>query len=399
MELYSFSLSNYALWPFLAFFFSLLIAVSAQDVSRRYLEEGEEEGEQVRVTISSGLTITSMVLGLISSLLCILALIFVISFRKRTIVALGQPPFLCLICIGSLMVGSKNLFESPKAVVRMGTLINMNLDTLCIIKLWLLDVGLIIVYMSFFCKLWRTEKVCQFRKNQIIHVSHVIGPFVFILLLQIGLLTAMTILAPPFWTWKVPMKPHDSSNTDVVEKCYQYQFSNRMNMAFNIATLAVVIICQAITIWMSYKTRKIREDISDSRRIFQTVVFQILICFPYTLVVNGAFTNADGTFVFLYEAMYPFLMSVSSVGFLVFPKIHCILYQRKFGQLPSYARTIGGGVHVSITSSSLRTNSTPITRNATSNEIAESRNNDQTPQVPVRDASATNKSILKEGMA
>lgn len=350
-------------WSFLVFCCSLFFAAAATpvDASWRHLEENDDHVHG-HITKSRNLAIASVVYGWIGCTFCVGAFVFVVVFRRKRVVALGQPPFLCLICVGSFLVAFVNLFENPETVRRAETALDVSSDNLCIAKMWFLDIGMVIVYMSFFCKLWRAEQVCQFRKKQVVHVRHVIGPFFFIVLIEIGILIGQTIVAPPFWSTEVPLYPHDPDKTGVIEKCYQYQLYNKTNMAFNAASGSVRLLCQFITLWMSFKTRKIREDITDSQRIFQAVVFQLILTVPYIFLVNGVLPVV-GSVVYAFEFMYHFLLAVSSVGFLIIPKIHCVCYERRHGHLPGYARTMGV-VHVSTTTTSSPTmTSLPTTTN------------------------------------
>jgi hypothetical protein len=73
------------------------------------------------------------------------------------------------------------------------------LDANCIAQMWFDNVGLIIIYMAIFCKLWRAYKVTRFRRNIKILPKHVIYPFVVILTAVIVLTIAQTILSTFIW--------------------------------------------------------------------------------------------------------------------------------------------------------------------------------------------------------
>ena len=395
-------------WSFPAFccvlFLLVLVVVNGDaDISWRHLDEGNHKEENdddvdvdfdndddhlhLHITKSHQLSVVGVGLGWTGSFFCIAAWIFVCTFRRKPIVALGQPPFLGLICAGSLLLASVNVLARAGGVLpregKIKTSTSLN-DCLCIVRMWFFDIGIVVVYMAFFCKLWRAEQVCQFRKKQAVHVHHVIGPFFLILLVEIGILIGQTIVAPPHWSREVPLYPRNPEKTDAIEKCYQYQLGNPTNMAFNASTSAVRFLCQGITIWMSYKTRKIREDISDSRRIFQTVVFQILLSVPFVLLLNGVLVidNNGGSSIYVFEFMYSFLLAVSSVGFLILPKIHCVYYEQRHGSLPAYARTVGG-VHVS-TTIALTTNSNSNNNNNKENGNSSSNTTSRSEQDAIR---------------
>lgn len=85
-------------------------------------------------------------------------------------------------------------------------------DQNCIVEMWFIDFSMLVVLVSLFCKIWRAEKVCQFRKGQKILVRHVIWPFVAVILLELSFLVALTIRWPP--TWEVV--PIDSYAVDSI---------------------------------------------------------------------------------------------------------------------------------------------------------------------------------------
>jgi hypothetical protein len=284
------------------------------------------------------LSVSAIVLGIISTAFAIGLWIFVCCHRNNPIVSIGQPPFLYLICFGSLLMSSSLFFEGG-IIDYFGQVPQYTLNNICIIKLWLQDVGIIIVYMSLFCKLWRAEQVTQFRRGNTVHVHHVIGPLFVILIIQIGLLIGHTIVTPPYWT-DVPMRPHDFDDPLRMETCYQFNFDDPINVIFNASSLILLVVCEIITMWMACKTRNLREDISDSWRVFQTMCFQFFVTIPYALLIHGVIPARD--LYYLIEIGYPFLLAMSSTGFIIIPKMYIVWYKNKYGQLPDYVQSSVG---------------------------------------------------------
>lgn len=68
---------------------------------------------------------------------------------------------------------------------------------LCSQFITLFFAGNIFVYMALFAKIWRIQKVAQFRRHQNVQVRHVIWPSILMESITIGVLAAWALVDPP----------------------------------------------------------------------------------------------------------------------------------------------------------------------------------------------------------
>lgn len=204
---------------------------------------------------------------------------------------------------------------------------------------------MLIVLGALICKLWRAEKACQFRKGQKVLVRHVLWPFALIIVAEIILLIAATIVCPPAWG-EVLMDPFGAAvlnnstlldldmtlvdNTDKLPKCFASPLP-AVN-ALKAASHALIVISQIVVIWMAYQTRNIPEEIVDTKRVYYLMLCQFTLYVPFLLLEYGVIPSRN---VYHYISLiFPFLFSVTSVGFLVFPKVYYVFYFKRHGKLP-----------------------------------------------------------------
>jgi len=361
-----------------------------------------------------GFTTAAWVLALTSTLISFLAMVFVIAYRGNKIVTVGQPFFLCMICFGALLI-SISLYFDAGSIEEIPGITWTVLDRLCILQQWCMYTGTLTVLLGLFCKLWRAEQVCQFRKGKKVLVKHVIWPFVAIIALEFILLIAATSICPPKWG-EIAMTPFadgknpfamdstnstststntntnttgmelrvdniflrdvdmdsenstnsigmeeiltleddmDSAKSDMMPKCLVQPLP--IQVAQQAISQGLIVMCRVVVIWMAYQTRNIPEDLVDTKRVYYLMVCHIALYIPYLLLKYGVIPS--GMFYHYFEIVFPFLMSVTSVGFLVFPKVYCVFYQKKYGRLPNSVRstfTGGSKVHISGTISATK---------------------------------------------
>jgi hypothetical protein len=309
-----------------------------------------------------------------------------------------------MICFGALLI-SISLYFDAGSIEEIPGITWTVLDRLCILQQWCLYTGTLTVLLGLFCKLWRAEQVCQFRKGKKVLVKHVIWPFVAIIAIEFILLIAATSICPPSWG-EVMMTPFaagnnpfamdganstnstgmefrvdniflrdvdmdsdnstnsegmddifpleddmDSASSDMMPKCLIQPLP--IMVAQQAISQGLIVLCRVVVIWMAYQTRNIPEDLVDTKRVYYLMLCHIALYIPYLLLKYGVIPS--GMFYHYFEIIFPFLISVTSVGFLVFPKVYCVFYHKKYGRLPNSARstfTGGSKVHISGTISS-----------------------------------------------
>ncbi|KAL3913321.1 MAG: hypothetical protein SGARI_000715, partial [Bacillariaceae sp.] len=108
--------------------------------------------------------------------------------------------------------------------------------------------------------------------------------------------------------------------------------------------LVLIIVSQVITCGMSCRLRRIPQDISDSRRVCQTICFHLVVALLGVIVslIGIFFGNVRVQAIAI--MLVTFLTVAASLGFLVAPKMYSVGYQRFKGHAPG--EQIGGQVHV-----------------------------------------------------
>lgn len=257
------------------------------------------------------------------------------------------------------------------------------LDKLCIAQLWCFYCGMLMVLAALICKLWRAEKACQFRKGQRILVQHVLWPFALIILLEILLLAVATAVCPPAWG-EVLLDPFDAyilnnttlldlnitlvDNADKVPKCFASP--RPATIALQAISHALIVISQIVVIWMAYQTRRIPEEIVDTKRVYYLMLCQFILYVPYLLLEYGVIPSRRA--YHFTGLIFPFLFSVTAVGFLVFPKVYYVCYYKRNGRLPASVVSIvvSQNIHVSGVSSTRASSKSSMPKAATSERIS-----------------------------
>jgi hypothetical protein len=314
---------------------SILAAMtSPEGMWRRELEDDEND---IPVKYRSRMgSLTVVIMASLSVLLALGACWFIWKYRKNSIVSIGQPPFLYMVCFGSILISSSTCFT---AFDEGNGRTRAALDASCVAQIWFYSIGNIVVYMTLFCKLWRVHRVTQFRRAQRILVQHVIGPFVIIILGAIGILIAWTIQNPPRWGSDVFYSMDDGTAT------VSYGICSSGTGLYSFAMSMLLILSMVIALWMSCKTKNIREDISDSRRVCQTLCCQLIFGLLTLVMVVVAYTLQNITLLQLTDAIV-ILSSLTAIGFLVVPKIYYVRFELKTGHLPEGLTRVGGTTRV-----------------------------------------------------
>lgn len=316
------------------------------------------------------LKVTAWVMGAVSTLMAVLAMVFVIAFRSNKIVSVGQPFFLCLICFGAFLM-SVSIYFDAGTIEEIEGIQWHTLDRLCVLQMWSVYCGMLIVLFALFCKIWRAEKTFQFRKNLKITVSHVIWPFVAILSIECVLLVTAAFVCPPSWqemsmdmfaanatsatttgTDNVFVHGEPMTVDDFLPKCFYNPLPTANTL--KICSHALITIAIILVVWMAYQTRNIPEEIVDTKRVYYLMVCHLAIYVPYLLLEYGVIPS--GRLYHYLGCIVPFLFSITSVGFLVFPKVYYVFYFKRHGRLPDSVGSsiIGSSNKIHVTASSLR---------------------------------------------
>jgi len=211
-------------------------------------------------------------------------------------------------------------------------------------------------------------------------VKHVLWPFVLLVCLEISIIIVSTVVAPPSWQ-RVYLDPFidafddDKFNDDDDDNDdgQQLETCNIAEDHVTVVTTALnhtlMIVTQGIVIWMAFKTRNISEAIVDTKRVYQLMICQMVLFIPYMLLSYGVIPM--GKWYYMLDLFLPFLYSVTSVGFLICPKLYYVWYEKhNNGELPDGAITLGVGttkVYGLTNKNNSTTNATTSTTRSTTN--------------------------------
>ena len=133
---------------------------------------------------------------IVASSLCAAA--WVITNRKKMVVRVSQPPFLLLICLGTLVMGSSIYVMG----VDDGIASQRGCDVSCMAIPWFVAIGFSIIFAALFSKIWRLnilmKSATRFRRIQV-KVTDVMAPFVVLMVLNVAFLLTWTLVDPLRW--------------------------------------------------------------------------------------------------------------------------------------------------------------------------------------------------------
>jgi len=257
--------------------------------------------------ISPYAQIAGLVLMMIAIMFSFFCAAWTFWFRLHRIVTASQPIFLYLLCFGCCLFSLAIFFISFDE--SSGFTIDQ-LGTNCMASVWFLCLGHLLIYGALFTKLWRINKVLQFRKTKV-EIRHVAWPLLALLVAAILILLLWTILSPLEWK----RYPLDLMSGESVGKC-----SGNFAPAFPLF-LICVIPCIA-TCFMAYKAKDIEDTYAESKWIFVLVLVQIqmVISAAPTVVLLGR-EDVSSSARYLGLTIFIYSYSISALMLVMVPKM------------------------------------------------------------------------------
>ena len=102
-----------------------------------------------------GARVACMVLGSLVMAISIGLIIFIVVQKKHSVIHMSQPPFLIMICVGTLLMSIAIIFVVLDDSVTSAAV----LDVTCSASVWLVSLGFVISFSALFSKLWRVNRV------------------------------------------------------------------------------------------------------------------------------------------------------------------------------------------------------------------------------------------------
>ena len=265
--------------------------------------------------LSTYCRVIGFVLWITAVLLCVGSAVVIFLYRNHKVMRAGQPFFLYLLCLGSL-VSSTGIF-TLSFEEKQGWSIDQ-LTIACMSTIWLFFMGNIIFYTALFSKIWRIDRVMQLRRKAVT-IQNVLGPMAVVILCAMAVLLTWTLVDPFIWEREVQLEiPAES-----VGHCESESFNE-----FFIAMVFIMIIATGMTTYEAWKASDIPREFSDTKLVLYTVSshLQAWIVGPPTLAVLGSHSSTDATYIgriFLF-----WVFAVSGVLVVIGPKIWQVLFRK-----------------------------------------------------------------------
>ena len=240
-------------------------------------------------------------------------------FRKDPIVQRGQPFFMQILCLGSIIT-SAAIFTLSWDEDAGWT--NRQLSIACSLTPWFFFTGHILIFCSLFIKLWRVDRVLQFKRTAVT-ISSAMWPLVVFLVITLSILLAQSVYDP--WSWERHIVKEIPAET--YGKCQ----SNHAWAFFGPLT-AIIFIAEGIALHFAWRTADIQEDFRDSEAIMYTCLVQIQAwAVGVPMLVALGYTSADATY--FARIFLTWIFSLSSVALIVCPKIFRAIQIRRNPEL------------------------------------------------------------------
>ena len=139
-------------------------STTAPEIKRTFVEEN---------FLSPGVRAIGLILMVIAWVLGFSALVGLHIFNKDPVVQRAQPFFLKMLCYGSLLTSSAIFTVSWDEGAGWS---DRQLDIACAMTPWFFFAGIILTFCALFTKLWRVDKVLQFRRTAVT-ISNVMKPW------------------------------------------------------------------------------------------------------------------------------------------------------------------------------------------------------------------------------
>jgi 7 transmembrane sweet-taste receptor of 3 GCPR len=275
--------------------------------------------------------------------------------RDTQTVRSSQPAFLGLLLLGSLSVSFCIVTDSFDEGAGWS---EEQLSMSCTATPWLLVCGVQLIYSSIFCKLMRIDKVLQFRRRKVT-IGQVVWPMATIFVTVLVLLTAWTALGGFDWVRTV-LDPFTGESTG--------QCQGEDTVAWFVPILLLMVAVVLLTAFLVYKTRDIDSMYSETSLISAMILFQVqmlLVTIPLLMLVS----SMDTVTRYIVRVAIFFLLSASSAGFLIVPRVWRYYFPKNDGPKRGSRRgTTVSGVSRPAVGSSYAVASTDPTRSGSSGE-------------------------------
>ena len=247
-----------------------------------------------------------------------------------------------MVLLSTILIASHNLFYLPVIVSN-----NSNIDmsyfgrnVRCNLTLWCGYIGYILVDTALLCKIYRIKLVTDqpLRKGLLILPKHVMGPYIAIIIITVGILIAWTAVHPA----KFEIIDLDPNTEETMGVCSPFDTTVPVDIVFSSILAGLIVFVEIVLLMLAWKVRHVNQDLGDSKRIFQLMIYEFIIHIIYTVIFHTLplpFINTK----LLVTVSTSFLNSIGIMGFLIVPRMYNVWHEHKHGHLPENVQTIGTG--------------------------------------------------------
>jgi len=268
--------------------------------------------------IPMGTQTVGFVLVALSCFLSLFSAGWVFLHRQEKLVLASQPPFLYLLCLGSIFVAISLIFVSFDEDKGWS---KSQLDAGCSVFPWFFTCGYLTIYASLTCKLWRLSQLMQFQRR-VVTIYQALTPFGVIMVSTFIILLTWQIKDPLHWN-------RDIVSYDPLESYGECQISDGSSIHAYLFPLGFLIVVLVIsTASYAWKLKDVQTDLSESRWIFFGIFTHLqtwAVGIPIVIITDGTSREAG----YMMMAALTFVFSTTMVGFVIWPKIF-VWFQDKY---------------------------------------------------------------------
>lgn len=256
-----------------------------------------------------GYTMVALVFGA-----SIAAVVWVYLKRETVVVRASQPPFLMLICLGTIIMGS--------SIISMGVDESMaskrGCDIACQATPWLLAIGFSVVFSALASKILRLktlmENAAQFRRVEV-QVQDVIRPFCVIMLLNALFLTIWTAVDPLYWE----RIQSGRTETGVLSSYGRCTAAGNVSMIMGGLIAGVNVVALLFANVLAYQTREMTVAFNESKFVgfsVGSILQAMLIGTPLLFLADS-----NPTARYFVRSILVFIICMSVQVFIFVPKV------------------------------------------------------------------------------
>ena len=230
--------------------------------------------------------------------------------RDDAVIKRSQPFFLQLLCVGCIFLSTAILTLSWDEGAGFT---QAQLDVCCAITPWFFFVGQIVSFSALFTRLWRVDKVLQFRRGQTVTILNVIYPLIVLLVLALTILITWSVVDP--WLW------HVETIREIPYEVYGECQSGHW-WAFFAPLMTLIVAAETLSAFFAWKTSDVPEDFRDTNAVFYAICTNLQAWFvgiPILVVLDQSSSNAT----YFGRVLLTWIFAVCPVIIVIIPKVYC----------------------------------------------------------------------------